>query len=76
MPRHQLPAPERRREAQHGLWKDNRRRGLDKTEVDNWHLSVGTAVQARLCDVPAVICWMDTPSSPSTFLGLVMGVDV
>lgn len=40
------------------------------------HLSVGTAVQARLCDVPAVICCIETPSSPSTFLGLVTGVEV
>lgn len=38
--------------------------------------SVGTAVQARLWEVPAVICWIDTPSKPSTFLGLVMGVEV
>lgn len=40
------------------------------------HLSVGTAVQARLWEVPAVICWMDTPSRPSTFFGLVIGVEV
>ena len=40
------------------------------------YLSVGTAVQARLWEVPAVICWMDTPSRPITFLGLVTGVEV
>lgn len=40
------------------------------------YLSVGTAVQARLCEVPAVICWIDTPSRPNTFLGLVIGVEV
>lgn len=40
------------------------------------YLSVGTAVHARLCDVPAVICCIDTPSKPSTFLGLVIGVEV
>lgn len=52
--------------------------GFWEGDVVMWrlHLSVGTAVQARLWDVPAVICWMDTPSRPWTFLGLVIGVDV
>lgn len=36
-------------------------------------LSRGSAVQARLWEVPAEICWIATPSSPTTFLGLVMG---
>lgn len=36
-------------------------------------LSRGRAVHARLWDVPAEICWMATPSRPTTFLGLVMG---
>lgn len=40
------------------------------------HLSVGTAVQARLWEVPAVICCIETPSRPITFLGLVTGVEV
>lgn len=37
------------------------------------HLSLGRAVHARLCDVPAEICWIVTPSRPTTFLGLVIG---
>lgn len=37
------------------------------------HLSRGRAVHARLCEVPAEICWMATPSRPTTFFGLVMG---
>lgn len=36
-------------------------------------LSLGRAVQARLWEVPAEICWMATPSRPMTFLGLVIG---
>lgn len=36
-------------------------------------LSLGSAVHARLCDVPAEICWIATPSRPTTFLGLVIG---
>jgi len=37
------------------------------------YLSLGSAVHARLWEVPAEICWMATPSRPTTFLGLVMG---
>lgn len=36
-------------------------------------LSLGSAVQARLWDVPAEICCTATPSRPTTFLGLVIG---
>lgn len=69
-----------RRKVRQGLWEDIDKRHHKKTPrrvlIMNTYLSVGTAVQAKLWDVPAVICWMDTPSSPSTFLGLVMGVEV
>lgn len=35
VPRHQLSAEEKRREARHGLWKETTDDILDKTKVDN-----------------------------------------